>query len=112
MAISSFLKKESQELVITHFVPRTATYVTKEQGKKVHTMEIAKDQASQTAYQPEVQMLGVACANGMTTLVSTDSLQHQGAENCLHAGVNACVISKKRNLISGTSNCSYHVQGP
>lgn len=75
-------------------------------------MEIAQDQASQTAYQPELQMLGVACANGLTTLVSTDSLQHQGSENYLHAGVNACVISKKRNLISGTSNCSYHVQGP
>jgi hypothetical protein len=78
----------------------------------VHTLEIAKDQASQTAYQPQLQMLGVACANGLTTLVSTDTLQHQGAENYLKAGVNACVISKRSNLISGTSNCSYHVQGP
>lgn len=78
----------------------------------MHTIEVASDQVSQTAYQPTHQLLGVACANGTTSIVSTASLQLEGTQNQLHSGVNACVISKKKYLISGTSNCSYHVQGP
>lgn len=81
-------------------------------NQKLHTIEVASDQVSQTAYQPTHQLLGVACANGMTSIVSTSSLQLEGTQNQLHSGVNACAISKKKYLISGTSNCSYHVQGP
>lgn len=66
---------------------------------------------SQTAYSSKHQLLGVACANGLTLMLSASNLQVMGEHNQLKSGVNACVISKKKFLISGTSNCSYHVQG-
>lgn len=97
---------------MVHFLPRTSTFVTKEDKGKFKTIEVANDQCSQTAYHPQHQILGIACGNGLTTLVSASNLKHLGSENELKSGVNACVITRRSNLISGTSNCSYHIQGP
>jgi hypothetical protein len=73
---------------------------------------VVSDQVSVTAYRPEHKLLGMGCANGLTALVSTSNLSMQGSQKGHKSGVNACFISKKKYLISGTSDCTYHVQPP
>ena len=73
-------------------------------------MEVAGDQVSMTYYHPRHKLLGVACGSGQTLMVDAGSMKIKGSENNLKSGVNTCFISRKKYLISGTSNCSYHFQ--
>ena len=78
----------------------------------MHTVEVTKDQVSVTYYHPQHKLLGIGCAKGVTTMVSASDLSILGEHNCHNYGVNACFISKKKFLLTGTSNCSYHFQPP
>jgi hypothetical protein len=78
----------------------------------MRTVEVASEQVSTTAYSPSAQLLGVACANGLSLMVSSSDLRPQGQENQLKSGVNTCLITRKKYLLCGTSNCSYHFQAP
>jgi hypothetical protein len=62
-----------------NFLSRTSTFVTKEEKGKFKTIEVANDQCSQTAYNPQLQILGVACGNGLTSLVSINNMKHLGS---------------------------------
>ena len=64
-----------------------------------------------TYYHPEHKLLALACAYGQTLMVCSKTLALQGSENNLKSGVNTCYISKRKYMLSGTSNCSYHIQG-
>jgi len=97
---------------LSHFEPRAKTYVTKEEKNKYHTVEVVSDQVSVTSYHSQHKLLGIGCANGFTTMVSSSDLSFQGTQKGHKSGVNACFISKKKALISGTSDCTYHIQLP
>ena len=64
-----------------------------------------------TYYHPKHKLLALACAYGQTLMVCSKTLALQGSENNLKSGVNTCYISKRKYMLSGTSNCSYHIQG-
>jgi hypothetical protein len=76
--LSSFEAKGKQELIITHFIFKQATYVTKETNGKLTTIEVAEDQSCQTAFSKEHQMLGIACGNGTTIMFSSNKMKPMG----------------------------------
>lgn len=78
MFLLIFCAKGGSELVITHFIFKQATYVTKEHKGKLTTMEIAEDQSCQTAYHRDNKLLGIACGNGTTLMFNTDKMRSLG----------------------------------
>ncbi len=58
-------------MLITHFIFKQATYVSKEVKGKLSTVEVAEDQSCLTAFHRDHQMLGIACGNGTTMLFNS-----------------------------------------
>lgn len=72
------MTRGSAELLITHFIFKQATYVTKESKGKLQTVEIAEDQSCQTAYHRDNKLLGIACGNGTTLMFDSGSMKSLG----------------------------------
>jgi hypothetical protein len=64
--------------LITHFIFKQATYVTKESKGKLMTEEIAEDQSCLTAYHRDNKLLGIACGNGTTLMFDSNKMKSLG----------------------------------
>lgn len=90
-------------MIITHFIFKKATYVTKERKGKLQTIEVAEDQSCQTAFHRENQLLGIACGNGTTLMWDTNKMKSLGREQNHKFVITGCTITPKTNrFLTGT----------
>ena len=96
--------KNSHELIITHFILRKATYITKTLGEKLKTVEVLEDQSCQTAYHRDNKVLGIGCGNGTTLMFDTHSMECLGTDKNHKSVITGCTITKKtQKFLTGTS---------